>query len=70
MKQRLCKCRRFIVNVKRFIDCEEVKARQIFLADDKPLVSTFFQHNKLIHKELPVPCLAKLGKDFKLGITI
>ena len=60
MKQGLCKCiRRFIVNVKRFIDCEEVKARQVFLADDKPLVSTLFQHNKLMHKELPVPYLAK-----------
>ena len=60
MKQRLYKCiRRFIVNVKRFIDCEEVKASQIFLADDKLLVSTLFQHNNLIHKELPVPCLTK-----------
>ena len=58
MKQRLCKC------LRRFIDCEKVKAMQIFLADDKLLVSTLFQHNKLMNKELYVPCLTKTRYRF------
>ena len=35
MKQRLCEC------LRRFLDSEILKARQISLANDKPLPSTF-----------------------------
>ena len=38
-----------MVNVRRFIDCEKVKGRQVLLADDKLLVSTLFKHDKLMH---------------------
>ena len=67
MKQNLKKC------LRRFIDFERVKARQISLV---------VKHNRLMHRKSFVPCLTKISGahvlfnrlticiDFKPGIAI